>query len=87
MFYCYSYQMPRAVLMTAAAGGIADMLANLLYLLASRRGPLTLVVTLASLYPAGPVVLARTVLGERISPRQWAGVACALAAIVVIVSA
>ena len=82
-----SLRLPLPVFAVAAAGGIVDMIANLLYLLASRLGPLTLVVTLTSLYPASTVLLARVVLGERVSPRQWAGVACALAAIVAIVSA
>jgi drug/metabolite transporter (DMT)-like permease len=82
-----SFRLPPAVFATAAAGGIVDMIANLLYLLASRLGPLTLVVTLTSLYPASTVLLARVVLGERVSSRQWLGVACALVAIVAIVSA
>jgi uncharacterized membrane protein len=79
--------MPHPTVMLVVAGGLVDMLANLLYLLASRRGPLTLVVTLSSLYPASTVLLARLVLGEQISGHQWVGVACALAAIVMIVSA
>lgn len=70
----------------AVACGVVDMLANALYLLASRGGPLSVVVTLASLYPASTVVLARVVTGERLSRRQGIGVACALAAVVVIVS-
>ena len=76
----------RGVLMVAMAGGILDMLANLLYLLASRQGPLTLVVTLSSLYPASTVLLARFVLHERLTARQWMGVGLALAAIVLIVT-
>lgn len=74
------------VLKIAVACGVVDMLANALYLLASRGGPLSVVVTLASLYPASTVVLARVVTGERLSRRQGIGVACALAAVVVIVS-
>jgi uncharacterized membrane protein len=77
----------RATMWLTIGGGLVDMLANLLYLLASRRGPLTLVVTLSSLYPASTVLLARVVLGERITAHQWVGVLCALAAIVAIVSA
>jgi drug/metabolite transporter (DMT)-like permease len=82
-----SLVMPPPVLAITIGGGIVDMLANLLYLLASREGPLTLVVTLTSLYPASTVLLARIVVGERLAPRQWAGVACALIAIVTIVRA
>ena len=86
-YYGRSYRMPQRVMLTAAAGGIVDMLANVLYLLAARSGPLTLVVTLSSLYPASTVLLAWVVLGERITTRQWAGVVCALVAIAAIVSA
>ena len=79
-------RLERSVLKTAIACGIVDMLANALYLLASRGGPLSVVVTLASLYPASTVVLARVTLGERLSSWQAIGVACATVAIVVIVS-
>jgi drug/metabolite transporter (DMT)-like permease len=65
--------------------GVLDMSANALYLVAARLGPLSLVVTLASLYPASTVLLARVVLSERLNWRQVAGVACALAAIGLIV--
>jgi drug/metabolite transporter (DMT)-like permease len=81
-----SPQMPRPVLALAIGGGVLDMVANLLYLLASRQGPLTLAVTLSSLYPASTVLLARIVLHERLSSRQWIGVGLALAAIVLIVA-
>jgi uncharacterized membrane protein len=82
-----SLAMTPSTLMLAIGGGLVDMIANLLYLLASRRGPLTLVVTLSSLYPASTVLLARMVLGEQISSQQWIGVLCALTAIVMILSA
>ncbi len=70
----------------AAVGGVIDMLANALYMLAAQVGPLSTVVTLSSLYPASTVVLARVVLGEGLSPVQISGVGCALGAIVLIVS-
>ena len=69
------------------ACGVLDMIANALYLLATRGGPLSVVVTLASLYPASTVILARVVLGERLSALQIAGVICALAAVIMIVGA
>jgi drug/metabolite transporter (DMT)-like permease len=85
--YRVPLRMPPVVLATTVGGGIVDMLANLFFLLASRQGPLTLAVTLTSLYPASTVLLARVVVGERLAPRQWAGVAFALVAIVTIVGA
>ena len=80
-----SLRVPAGVLGLVMAGGVLDMLANLLYLIATRSGPLSVVVTLASLYPASTVLLARLVLHERLSPRQWVGVVCALIAVVAIV--
>ncbi len=68
------------------ACGALDAFANILYLLAVRRGPLSIVATLTSLYPASTIVLARVFLGERLRLLQQAGVACAVAAIVLIVS-
>jgi uncharacterized membrane protein len=74
------------VLLLALVCGVMDMSANAFYLLAARSGPLSVVVTLSSLYPASTVLLARVVLGERLNARQITGVGCALAAIVLIVS-
>ncbi len=79
--------MPRRESMRLVIGGGAlDMLANILYLLAVRRGLLSIVATLVSLYPASTILLARIVLGERLRLLQQAGVACAVVAIVLIVS-
>ena len=76
---------PRAALPPALACGALDMVANALYLAAVRQGQLGLVATLASLYPASTVLLARIVLGERLGAWQQLGVAGAVAAIVLIV--
>jgi uncharacterized membrane protein len=84
-FSAQSLRIPAAILGIVVAAGTLDMLANLLYLLASRAGPLSVVVTLASLYPASTVLLARLVLHERLSARQWLGVVCALVAVAIIV--
>jgi drug/metabolite transporter (DMT)-like permease len=81
-----SLRMPAGVAGFVVVCGAVDMLANALYLLAVRSGPLSMVVTLSSLYPASTVLLARVVLGERLNARQITGVGCALAAIVLIVS-
>ena len=76
---------PRAAMEPAITCGGLDMVANALYLVAVREGQLSLVATLASLYPASTVLLARLVLGERLGPWQQVGVASAVAAIVLIV--
>jgi drug/metabolite transporter (DMT)-like permease len=81
-----SIRMPSAVAPLVILSGIIDMLANALYLVAARQGPLSIVVTLSSLYPASTVLLARVILRERLSQWQITGVGCALAAVVLIVS-
>jgi drug/metabolite transporter (DMT)-like permease len=81
-----SIRMPIRMLGLAIVCGLVDMLANALYLVAAREGPLSIVVTLSSLYPASTVLLARVVLGERLNLLQICGVGCALAAVVLIVS-
>jgi drug/metabolite transporter (DMT)-like permease len=80
-----SLRIPPGIRATVVAGGALDMLANFLYLIAMRSGPLSVVVTLASLYPASTVLLARVVLHERVNGLQWVGVACAMIAVILIV--
>jgi len=66
-----------------AVGGL-DVVANVSYLLATRRGLLSIVALLASLYPAATVAMARVLLGERLSRTQAVGLVGAGAAIVLI---
>jgi drug/metabolite transporter (DMT)-like permease len=80
-----SFAMSPRLALIVACGGALDMLANLLYQIAAHLGPLSVVVTLSSLYPASTVVLARVTLGERLTSWQALGVACAMIAVVVIV--
>ena len=80
-----SLRMPRRLGALTVAGGLLDMLANALYMVAAQIGPLSPVVTLSSLYPASTVLLARFTLGERLNAWQTAGVACALIAVILIV--
>jgi drug/metabolite transporter (DMT)-like permease len=76
----------RPVARVAIGAGVIDIVANAFYLVATRYGTLSVVVTLASLYPASTVILARVVLRERLNNWQVVGVVCALGAIVLIVS-
>ncbi len=81
-----SWKIPAVSIAPAIGCGALDMIANGLYLAAVRQGQLSLVATLASLYPASTVLLARYVLGEQLGRLQLVGVATAVAAIVLIVS-
>jgi drug/metabolite transporter (DMT)-like permease len=64
--------------------GIVNTLADLLYLLATRRGLLSLVAVITSMYPAVTIALAGLVLRERISGRQLVGLAVAAASVALI---
>jgi uncharacterized membrane protein len=66
------------------AVGILDVVANALFALASREGLLAIVSVLGSLYPVPTVVLAHTVLRERISATQRLGVVVALAGVAMV---
>ena len=74
----------RETLPLVALSGAMDMLANILFLLASRVGLLTISALLASLYPVVVVVLARQVLAERLRRLQIVAVVLALLAVGVI---
>lgn len=67
-----------------AGAGILDNLANLLFVLASARGLLSVVSVLGSLYPVVTVILARVVLDERLGRWQLVGVAAAMSGVVLI---
>jgi drug/metabolite transporter (DMT)-like permease len=58
--------------------GVADTGANLLFAYAATTGNLAVVGVLGSLYPVATVILARWLLGERLSGGQSAGVVLAL---------
>jgi drug/metabolite transporter (DMT)-like permease len=65
----------------SAAAGALDSLANLAFLLAVRDGDLAVVAVITALYPAGTVLLARAVLGERIGRTQLTGLGLAAMAV------
>jgi drug/metabolite transporter (DMT)-like permease len=69
-------------LLPIAAIGVLDLLANLLFVLATSRGLLSVVGVLGSLYPVITVLLARIVLDERLSRAQARGVLITLMGVV-----
>jgi drug/metabolite transporter (DMT)-like permease len=71
------WRIGRDVIWLIVVCGAFDIFANVLYLLATREGMLTIAATLTSLYPASTILLARLVLGERLRRIQIVGLACA----------
>jgi len=65
----------------AVATGVCATLALVAYLLATREQLLSIAVVLSSLYPAIPVLLGLTVLGERLNRAQVTGLVAAGVAI------
>lgn len=65
----------------SAAAGVLDSVANLLFLLAARSGDLAVVAVITALYPAGTVLLARSVLSERVHRGQLVGLGTAAVAV------
>jgi drug/metabolite transporter (DMT)-like permease len=64
--------------------GIGDTIGNLLFAASSGKGLISLTAVLASLYPVVTVLLAASVLRERVAPLQRAGIALTLAGVVLI---
>lgn len=71
---------PRSHWPLIALSGATDVGANVLFLLATRSGLLSLASLLTSLYPVVALLLARGFLQERLTPLQGAGVVLALCA-------
>lgn len=68
----------------AVATGVLDMVANGLFLAATRSGLLSLAALLSSLYPVVVAALAAGFLHERLDRWQWTGVAAAVGAVALI---
>ncbi|MGH2775690.1 MAG: EamA family transporter [Actinomycetota bacterium] len=64
--------------------GVINLGADLLFLLATRTGLLSLVAVITSLYPAATVALARVFLAERMVQQQLLGVVCAAVSVTLI---
>ena len=80
----HSPRIARADIAPVAGAGLCDVGANALVVLAVRRGLLSLVAPVASLYPATTVVLARFVLHERIGRQRAGGLALGLVGLALI---
>jgi drug/metabolite transporter (DMT)-like permease len=81
-----SLAIPRANWWMVGLAGVFDIAANALFLSASGRGLLAVVSVLASLYPAGTVILARIVLHERLTRRHAIASVVTAVAVVLIAS-
>jgi drug/metabolite transporter (DMT)-like permease len=80
-----SIRVSRPALPFVLASGIGDMAANALFLLATQQdSQLAIIGVLASLYPVSTVVLAQSLLRERLVRAQVAGLGAAVAAVVLI---
>lgn len=77
-------RMDRRTALLAIASGVLGTSAIAAFLFATREQALSVAVVLTSLYPAVTVLLGLTVLHERLSLRQAAGLACAAATVVLV---
>lgn len=64
--------------------GFTNLGADLLFVLATRAGLLSLVAVITSLYPAATVALARALLDERMVKQQLVGMVCAALSVILI---
>ncbi|HVQ87870.1 MAG TPA: DMT family transporter [Actinomycetes bacterium] len=68
---------PRDAVLLGSASTILDVLATLLFLLATRDGLLSVVAVITALYPAATVLMAKVVLGEHLQAIQRWGLGLA----------
>ena len=77
-------RLSRRMILWILSTALFDTSGNLLFVVATRAGRLDIASVLASLYPAGTILLAAATLGERPTRRQLTGMAIAAAAVVLI---
>jgi drug/metabolite transporter (DMT)-like permease len=80
----FDLTLERSSLPLAGGAGIGDLSGNLFYLAAIEQTSLPTAVVLSSLYPVQTTLLARAVLGERLTAVRAGGVVLAIVAIVVV---
>ena len=79
-----NFRVARPALPLILFSGVIDMSANVLYVLATFNGYLSIAAVITSLYPASTVFLARFVLRERLGLSQKIGVGLALLGVALI---
>jgi drug/metabolite transporter (DMT)-like permease len=79
-----SWRLNRTAVLWAMGVAVLDTGGNLLFVAATRVGRLDVAAVLASLYPAGTILLAGWFLKERPTKQQFLGMGVALAAVVMI---
>ena len=79
-----SFALSRQALAWTLGGAAMDTTGNLSYIAATRAGRLDVAAVLASIYPAGTILLAAWLLHEKTSRQQKVGMVLALPAIVLI---
>jgi drug/metabolite transporter (DMT)-like permease len=80
------WRVPRTLWPMLIAVGVLDMGATAAYLAATQAGPLAIAGVLSALYPVMTVVLAATILRERVTRVHALGIVAAAAAIALIAS-
>lgn len=78
------WRMPRSTFPLVVAVGLVDIAGNVAFLTASRIGALSIAAVVSSLYPIVTVILAASVLRERVTASHAVGVALAFVAIALI---
>ena len=74
----------RGFWLTGISAGMLDTCGNMIYFRATQQGRLDVTAVVCSLYPAGTILLAALVLREWPTRRQVAGIAVALAAVMLL---
>jgi drug/metabolite transporter (DMT)-like permease len=77
-------RMSRRNVALAALAGVIDTVGNVSFAASSQLGLVSLTAVLASLYPIVTVLLAASILHERVAPLQRAGIALTLGGVVLI---
>lgn len=78
------FKIERGGLISALTAGLADMGANILFMVATQLGMLSLVVVITSLFPAPTVILARIFLKQKIPRIRLIGIILALIGVALI---